>query len=197
MQVQVRIDRLHGLIPAYKVSQLDTAALRPSALYVEACLCSHSEVLGIPFRTECAEAGLDGCTWDTWLTFPIKARALGTGFCLCGEAQRCCNVALCGTPHSSLGCIQTATRCSAVTTLLLLQYRDLEHATQLALTVWEVREAVGRRPLGGTTFTLFSKKGRLKTGVQLLRLWEGREADVRWRTSTPGKVPVSERGELG
>lgn len=68
---------------------------------------------------------------------------------------------------------------------------------QLAVTVWEVREAAGVQPLGGATFTLFSKKGRLKTGVQLLQLWAGREADVHWPTTTPGKVPVRERGELG
>ncbi|GAB4822067.1 hypothetical protein N2152v2_009113 [Parachlorella kessleri] len=148
LQVQVRVDRLAGLIPAYRVSQLDDSILRPSALFVEACLCSHGEVLGIPFRTECVEAGLDGCSWNTWLTFPIK-------------------------------------------------YRDLQHVSQLALTVWEVREAAGCRPLGGSTFTLFSKKGRLKTGIQLLQLWPGQEADVQWPTTTPGKVPVKERGELG
>lgn len=74
-QVQVRVDRLHGLIPAYRVSQLGGAALRPSALYVEACLCAGGEVLGIPFRTEAAEASAAGATWDTWLTFPVKARA--------------------------------------------------------------------------------------------------------------------------
>ncbi len=68
---------------------------------------------------------------------------------------------------------------------------------QLALTVWETREASGSRPLGGTTFRLFSKKGRLKTGIQVLQLWPGQEADVRWPTSTPGKVSVNERGELG
>lgn len=71
--MRVRVDRLHGLIPAYRVSQLDVGSLRPSALYVEARLCSHGEVLGIPLRTEFSEAALDGCAWDTWLTFPIKA----------------------------------------------------------------------------------------------------------------------------
>ena len=74
----------------------------------------------------------------------------------------------------------------------------MEHATQLALTVWEVRESSGGpAPLGGAAFALFSKKGRLKTGVQLLRLWAGQPADVRWPSATPGKVPVRERGELG
>ena len=78
-----------------------------------------------------------------------------------------------------------------------LQYRDLGHTAQVALTVWEVREGAPQRPLGGATLRLFSKKGRLKTGSQELQLWPGQEADVRWPSSTPGKVPVAERGELG
>jgi phosphatidylinositol 3-kinase len=78
-----------------------------------------------------------------------------------------------------------------------MKYRDLGHDAQLALTVWEVREGVPRRVLGGATLPLFSKKGRLKTGPQDLQLWLGRAADWGWPTSTPGKVPMAQRGELG
>lgn len=78
-----------------------------------------------------------------------------------------------------------------------IKYRDLGHDAQLALTVWEAREGVPRRALGGTTLRLFSKKGRLKSGVQELQLWLGRGADAGWPSATPGKVPVAQRGELG
>ena len=64
--------------------------------------------------------------------------------------------------------------------------------------MWEVREGCGAAaPLGGATFRLFSKKGRLKAGAQALRLWAGVEADASFPTATPGKVPVAQRGEAG
>jgi phosphatidylinositol 3-kinase len=78
-----------------------------------------------------------------------------------------------------------------------IKYRDLGHDAQLALTVWGVRDGASPAVLGGTTLRLFSKKGRLKTGAQELRLWPGRTADAAWPSSTPGKVPVAQRGELG
>ena len=39
-------------------------------------------------------------------------------------------------------------------------------------------------------FPLFSKKGRLKDGLQTLTLVPGVHPDLRWPSSTPGKVPV-------
>ena len=78
-----------------------------------------------------------------------------------------------------------------------MQYRDLPHTTVLAVTVWEVSEGNPLRPLGAATMRLFSKQGRLKTGLQRLRLWEGQEADHAWPSTTPGKVPVNKRGEVG
>ena len=80
---------------------------------------------------------------------------------------------------------------------LVAQYRDLAHDTQLAITVWECAEGKPQRALGGTTLRLFSKKGRLKSGRQMLRLWMGREADRGTPSGTPGKVPLAARGELG
>ncbi len=149
-QVQLRIDRLLGSLPAYREAEATDggAGPRPSALCVEGRLCCYGEALGIPARTPWAEAGPSGASWDTWLSFPIK-------------------------------------------------YRDLGHDAQLALTVWEARDGAPRRAAGGTTLRLFSKKGRLKTGEQGLQLWPGRPADVAWPSSTPAKVPVALRGELG
>lgn len=37
---------------------------------------------------------------------------------------------------------------------------------------------------------------QMKSGKQKLRLWQGKEADGSFPTSTPGKVPRHERGEL-
>lgn len=78
-----------------------------------------------------------------------------------------------------------------------IKYRDLPHTTVLAVTVWGVSEGKPLQPLGGATMRLFSKQGRLKTGVHRLRLWEGQEADLTWPSATPGKEPVQKRGEVG
>jgi hypothetical protein len=72
-QVQLRVDRLVGCLPAYRDAiKANLPGVRPSALYVEAQLCEHGETLGIPARTCYAEADLAGCSWDTWLTLPTK-----------------------------------------------------------------------------------------------------------------------------
>lgn len=44
---------------------------------------------------------------------------------------------------------------------------------------------------------LFSKRGKLKTDVHLLNLFIGVDPDLKFPSSTPGKVPLAERGELG
>lgn len=81
--------------------------------------------------------------------------------------------------------------------LAAAQYCDLAQDAQLALTVWQIQEGQAQAPLGGATLRLFSKKGRLKSGRQELRLWRGREADTAWPPATPAKLPVTQRGELG
>jgi len=78
-----------------------------------------------------------------------------------------------------------------------VQYCDLAQDAQLALTVWQIQLGKPVEPLGSATLRLFSKKGRLKSGRQELRLWRGREADVAWPSATPAKLPVAQRGELG
>ncbi|OWM76069.1 phosphatidylinositol 3-kinase, root isoform [Punica granatum] len=79
---------------------------------------------------------------------------------------------------------------------LCTKYRDLTAASQLALTVWDVSCGKEDGLIGGATILLFSSKKQLKTGKQKLRLWQGKEADGSFPTSTPGKVPRNERGEL-
>lgn len=46
--------------------------VRPSALYATATLCDKFDILSAPSRTHFAEAGGDGCSWDSWLTFAPK-----------------------------------------------------------------------------------------------------------------------------
>nr|AMK48030.1 putative phosphatidylinositol 3- nodule isoform isoform x1 [Lupinus angustifolius] len=77
---------------------------------------------------------------------------------------------------------------------LTTKYRDLTAQSQLTFTVWDVSHGEGL--IGGATILLFNNKKQLKTGKQKLRLWAGKEADGAFPTSTPGKVPRHERGEL-
>lgn len=79
---------------------------------------------------------------------------------------------------------------------LSAKYRDLTADAQLAFTVWDVSSLKQDVVIGGATFCLFNSKKQLKTGQQKLRLWPGRKADGSVPTTTPGKVPKSERGEI-
>ncbi|KAK8480720.1 hypothetical protein V6N13_090395 [Hibiscus sabdariffa] len=79
---------------------------------------------------------------------------------------------------------------------LSAKYRDLTAHSQLALTVWDVSCGKDDGLIGGATILLFNNKMQLKTGKQKLRLWLGKQADGSYPTTTPGKVPRHERGEL-
>ncbi|KFK40782.1 hypothetical protein AALP_AA2G040200 [Arabis alpina] len=76
------------------------------------------------------------------------------------------------------------------------KYRDLTAHSQLAITVWDVSCGKAEGLIGGATILLFNSKMQMKSGKQKLRLWQGKEADGSFPTSTPGKVPRQERGEL-
>ncbi|XP_077244146.1 vacuolar protein sorting 34 isoform X2 [Tasmannia lanceolata] len=79
---------------------------------------------------------------------------------------------------------------------LSTKYRDLTAHAQLALTVWDVSCGKDEGLIGGATILLFNSKKQLKSGKQNLRLWRGKEADGSFPTTTPGKVPRHERGEM-
>ncbi|XP_044949205.1 phosphatidylinositol 3-kinase, root isoform [Hordeum vulgare subsp. vulgare] len=79
---------------------------------------------------------------------------------------------------------------------LCTKYRDLTSLAQLAFTVWDVSSGEGKSVVGGATIFLFNSKKQLKTGKQKLQLWPQKEADGRVPTTTPGKVPKNERGEI-
>ncbi|XP_057528744.1 phosphatidylinositol 3-kinase, root isoform isoform X2 [Amaranthus tricolor] len=79
---------------------------------------------------------------------------------------------------------------------LSTKYRDLTAHSQLLFTVWDVSCCKEEGLIGGATILLFNNKKQLRTGKQKLRLWLGKEADGAFPSSTPGKVPRHERGEL-
>lgn len=79
---------------------------------------------------------------------------------------------------------------------LSTKYRDLTAHSQLAFTVWDVSCAKDEGLIGGASILLFNSKKQLRTGKQKLRLWLGEEANGSFPSSTPGKVPRHERGEL-
>ncbi|CAL5003099.1 unnamed protein product [Urochloa decumbens] len=79
---------------------------------------------------------------------------------------------------------------------LSTKYRDLTSLSQLAFTVWDVSSGEDPEIVGGATIFLFNSKRQLKTGRQKLRLWPKKEADGGVPTTTPGKVPKNERGEI-
>ncbi|XP_058088685.1 phosphatidylinositol 3-kinase, root isoform isoform X2 [Magnolia sinica] len=79
---------------------------------------------------------------------------------------------------------------------LSAKYRDLTAHAQLALTVRDVSCGKDDGLIGGATILLFNRKKQLKMGKQTLRLWPRKEADGSYPSTTPGKVPRHERGEL-
>ncbi|RWR84950.1 Phosphatidylinositol 3-/4-kinase [Cinnamomum micranthum f. kanehirae] len=79
---------------------------------------------------------------------------------------------------------------------LSTKYRDLTAHSQLALTVRDVSCGMDDGLIGGATILLFNSKKQLKTGKQKLRLWPRKKADGSFPTTTPGKVPRHERGEM-
>ncbi|XP_008795925.1 phosphatidylinositol 3-kinase, root isoform-like [Phoenix dactylifera] len=79
---------------------------------------------------------------------------------------------------------------------LSTKYQDLTSQAQLAFTVWDVSCSNNDGLVGGATVFLFNSKKQLKAGRKKLRLWPGKEADGTIPTTTPGKVPKCEQGEI-
>lgn len=77
-QVQLRVDKLIGRIPAYEDPELAPGGIvRPSALYLAAVLCDVHGPLGIAAHTHYSEAEEGGCQWESLLSFAPKYRDLG------------------------------------------------------------------------------------------------------------------------
>ncbi|SNX81777.1 related to phosphatidylinositol 3-kinase [Melanopsichium pennsylvanicum] len=65
---------------------------------------------------------------------------------------------------------------------------DLPLGAQLTFTIYDVASSTTSRIIGGTTLSLFSKKGTLKSAQHRLFLWKGVKADGSVETATPSKV---------
>ena len=82
---------------------------------------------------------------------------------------------------------------------LPLKYSDLPRNALLCLTIYDcggsMKESGKNRNLrtaiGGTTISLFGKKGLLRQGQMDLRVWAETAADQGYPTSTPGKPPLA------
>jgi hypothetical protein len=80
---------------------------------------------------------------------------------------------------------------------MCVQVCDLLPGCVLGVMAFVQVESGPEEFLGGAVMGLFSKKGRLKTSLQRLKLCLGEWPDLRWNTKTPGKVPIAERGCMG
>ncbi|SPO21038.1 related to phosphatidylinositol 3-kinase [Ustilago trichophora] len=65
---------------------------------------------------------------------------------------------------------------------------DLPLGAQLTFTIYDVASSTTSRVIGGTTLSLFSKKGTLKSAQHRLFVWKGAKADGSVETATPSKV---------
>ena len=179
----MRVDQLIGCIPAYRDTFSASGLATAAAAAADGDGCSTAAAVAAAAATEGDD---DGC--DTSAR-PSALRVEGQ-LCSYGEAL--------GIPMSTAWAAASPSGAAWDAWLAFpLKYRDLGHDAQLALTVHEVREGRPIAVLAGATLRLFSKRGRLKTGPQELLLWLGQPADTSWPGTTPGKLPLAERGELG
>ncbi|GLC43266.1 hypothetical protein PLESTF_000410600 [Pleodorina starrii] len=158
-----------------------------SALYVTAWLTSCGDTLGLEMETAYA---LARCP-------PAAAASAGLAAAWGGGGAGPADVASTAPigPLNGGGYDATARWDEWLT--FCIKYRDLPGDAQLAFLVVEVVEGAGEALVGSAVMPLFSKRGRLKTGPQRLRLWEGVPPCTALPSSTPGKVPLAHRDRLG
>lgn len=77
-----------------------------------------------------------------------------------------------------------------------VKYCDLTVDAQLALTIWDEAQPRHEVAFGACTLPLFTRNMQLKCGHFKLRLWPGKVADGSLPSSTPGKLPKHQRGEV-
>lgn len=70
---------------------------------------------------------------------------------------------------------------------LPIKYCDLPKDAVLALTIWDIYGTDKIIPVGGTTISLFGKKGTFRQGMHDLKVWPDIEADPGSPSTTPGK----------
>uniref|UniRef100_A0A0B7AR12 Phosphatidylinositol 3-kinase catalytic subunit type 3 n=1 Tax=Arion vulgaris TaxID=1028688 RepID=A0A0B7AR12_9EUPU len=70
-----------------------------------------------------------------------------------------------------------------------IKFSDLPRDAVLAFTIWDYYSIEGKVPIGGTTISVFGKRGTLRKGMHDLKVWADRDPDpLPGNTSeTPGK----------
>ncbi|KAJ9577732.1 hypothetical protein L9F63_005725, partial [Diploptera punctata] len=71
---------------------------------------------------------------------------------------------------------------------LPVMFSDLPRNAQLTFTVYDTLGPSKIQPVGGSTISLFGKRGVFRQGMLDLRVWPNREADGNYPSATPGKA---------
>lgn len=70
---------------------------------------------------------------------------------------------------------------------LPIKYSDLPRDAMLAFTIWDIYGTDKVIPVGGTSISVFGKKGTFRQGMHDLKVWPDVEADPSSQSTTPGK----------
>ncbi|KAK3732085.1 hypothetical protein RRG08_026470 [Elysia crispata] len=79
---------------------------------------------------------------------------------------------------------------------LPIKFSDLPREAILAFTVWDYYGTEGRVPIGGTTISVFGKRGTLRQGMHDLRIWPDQKPDTSLPSATPGKSSHDKMSQL-
>ncbi|XP_071110359.1 phosphatidylinositol 3-kinase catalytic subunit type 3-like [Haliotis cracherodii] len=71
---------------------------------------------------------------------------------------------------------------------LPVKFSDLPRNAFLALTVWDIYGTNKAHPVGGTTISLFGKRGTFRQGMHDLKVWPKVVADISSKMTTLGKT---------
>ncbi|CAN6835972.1 unnamed protein product, partial [Brassica oleracea] len=164
--------RLYMFIAQWNPPRLvSVAEEKKQELYIECALYINGAPFGLPMRTRLHTTGSPYC-WNELITLSSKYRDL--------------------TAHSQLAI--TVSKHIACLFLWYFLCLLISESPLVAGMGCFLRKTEGL--IGGATILLFNSKMQMKSGKQKLRLWQGKEADGSFPTSTPGKVPWHECGEL-
>ncbi|KOM45697.1 hypothetical protein LR48_Vigan06g100300 [Vigna angularis] len=193
LPVTFRIERLEGSFPISKFPNSENnapAENRISEIYVECALFIDGAPFGLPTRTSLQTLvvvrncqALFAAVRRRLVPFVVVHLAL---FCHREELSTkfCHHQPLFPTPFAIVRPPSASVRYRPPFAVVPCHFD----------VVWDLSHGEGL--IGGATILLFNNKKQLKTGKQKLRLWAGKEADGTSPTTTPGKVPKLERGEL-
>ncbi|CAF3765663.1 unnamed protein product, partial [Rotaria sordida] len=80
---------------------------------------------------------------------------------------------------------------------LPLRYCDLPRHAILALSIHEIISPTQVRIIGSTTISLFDSDGTFRQGIYDLKVWPNVPPDVKFNSSTPGKIePISNHEQI-